>query len=95
MNMEGRGKLMVKLDQKEDIILCTIEDNGIGRKRAKQLQQEKNNNHVSLGTSITENRLRLVNEVYGKTMKVHYTDLVDQNGEPTGTRVQINIPIIT
>jgi tetratricopeptide (TPR) repeat protein len=95
MNKEGKGMIMVNLQQSEDIILCTIEDNGIGRKRARQLQEERNNNHVSLGTSITENRLRLVNEVYGKTMKVNYTDLADEEGNPTGTRVQINIPIMT
>jgi tetratricopeptide (TPR) repeat protein len=95
MNKEERGMIKVIMEQKEDIILCSIEDDGIGRKKARQLQEEKNHNHVSLGTSITENRLRLVNEVYGKTMKVSYKDLVDEEGNPTGTRVQINIPIMT
>jgi sensor histidine kinase YesM len=95
MNKEGKGHLTVTLEQKKDVILCTIEDDGIGRKKAKELQQEKNNNHVSLGTSITENRLRLVNEVYGQTMKVKYTDLEDEQGNASGTRVRINIPVIT
>jgi hypothetical protein len=36
-----------------------------------------------------------VNSIYGKKMKIQYTDLLDQEGEPAGTRVEINIPIIT
>jgi hypothetical protein len=28
-------------------------------------------------------------------MRVVYTDLVDEKGEAAGTRVQINIPILT
>jgi len=95
MNKEDNGYILVKMEQKEDSILCTIEDNGIGRKRSRELQMEKNQNHVSLGTSITENRLRLVHEVYGKNMKVKYTDLVDEKGKACGTRVEISIPIIT
>lgn len=95
MNKEEKGHLEVKLEQKGEVIFCTIEDDGIGRERAKELQKEKNNNHISMGTSITENRLRLVHEVYGKTMKVKYTDLTDAEGKAAGTRVEINIPVIT
>lgn len=95
MNKEDKGHLAVKLEQKGEVIFCTIEDDGIGRERAKELQQAKNQNHLSMGTSITENRLRLVHEVYGKTMKVKYTDLKDADGHAAGTRVEINIPVIT
>jgi len=95
MNKEERGSLKVSMELRGDVILCTIEDNGIGREKAKAIQKERDENHVSLGTSITENRLRLVNEVYGKTMKVTYTDLKDETGQAAGTKVEITIPFIT
>lgn len=95
MNKEGNGHLKISLEQKGEVIHCTIQDDGIGRKKAREIREEKNNHHVSMGTSITENRLRLVHEVYGKTMKVTYTDLVDKAGQAAGTRVEINIPVIT
>jgi hypothetical protein len=60
-----------------------------------EIKQKKNINHQSLGTNITESRLKLVNEIYGKSMKVIYTDLMDDKGEAAGTKVEINIPIIT
>ena len=63
--------------------------------RKQNLLRKKNQNHNSLGTSITESRLKLVNSIYGKKMKIRYTDLTDINGDAAGTRVEINIPIIT
>lgn len=91
----GKGMLSVELDLRGDHIICTVEDNGIGRARAMEIKLQKNDHHTSLGTNITESRLKLVNELYGKNMQVVYTDLMDSNGEPAGTKVEINIPIIT
>ncbi|MDT8393637.1 MAG: tetratricopeptide repeat protein [Bacteroidales bacterium] len=95
MNKEGKGYIHIGLKHDAETILCSIEDNGIGRKRAMEIKNNKNENHKSLGTSITESRLRLVNSLYGKNMKIKYTDMVDEDGNASGTRVEISIPIIT
>jgi tetratricopeptide (TPR) repeat protein len=91
----GKGFLNVELQLQNDQIHCIIEDNGIGRAKAMEIKQQKNGQHHSMGTNITESRLKLVNELYGKSMSVLYTDLMDSNGESAGTKVEINIPIIT
>lgn len=91
----GKGYLKVDLRLKIGQILCTIEDNGVGRAKANEIKQQKNIIHQSMGTTITESRLKLVNELYGNSMRVVYTDLTDEYGNASGTRVQINIPIIT
>lgn len=91
----GKGHLHIELRLLNDQILCTIEDNGIGRTKAMEIRRQKNTPHQSMGTTITETRLRLVNELYGQKMQVHYTDLQDIHGDPAGTRVQLNIPVIT
>jgi sensor histidine kinase YesM len=96
MNKEnGKGELLVELQLQNGQIICTIEDNGIGRTKAMEINQKKDNHHHSMGTNITESRLKLVNEIYGKSMIISYTDLVDESGEPAGTKVELNIPIIT
>jgi hypothetical protein len=92
---EGKGFVNIDLNLKEDYILCTIEDNGIGREAAKERNLKKEGNHNSLGTQISKSRLDLVNELYGTSLKTIYTDLKDENGEPAGTRVEIHIPIIS
>jgi hypothetical protein len=40
-------------------------------------------------------RLDLVNSLYGTTLKTIYTDLRNEKGEPAGTRVEIQIPIMS
>lgn len=95
MHKEGKGYIHITLKQEKDSILCTIEDNGIGRKKAMEIKKSNGGKHKSMGTSITESRLRLVNSLYGKNMKVKYTDLKDEQGNPCGTKVEISIPIIT
>jgi len=94
-NREDKGFLNIDLKLLDDRIECTIEDNGIGREAALEIKRQKNGNHNSLGTKITESRLNLVNALYGKNMKIDYTDLKDENGNPVGTKVVIHIPIIT
>lgn len=94
-NKEDKGFLNIDLQLLDDRIECTIEDNGIGREAALEIKKQKNGNHNSLGTKITESRLNLVNALYGKNMKIDYTDLKTKNGDPVGTKVVIHIPIIT
>lgn len=94
MPKEEKGYVRVDLKLNHEFILCTIEDNGIGRDAARERNQKKDSNHNSLGTQITKNRLELVNELYGTSLKTIYTDLRNENGEPSGTRVEIHIPII-
>ena len=95
MNKDDKGFLNVNLQLVHDHIMCTIEDNGIGREAAMEIRDNKNKNHNSLGTKITESRLNLVNALYGKNMKIEYTDMKDDAGEPCGTRVVIQIPVMT
>lgn len=95
--MPGDKKGLIKVDLilKKDYISCTIEDNGIGRKAAQERKNSCGNNHNSLGTQIVSSRLDLVNALYGTSLKTVYTDLNDDNGDGTGTRVEIHIPLLT
>ena len=95
MPKEEKGFVTIDLTLKDKYIVCTIEDNGIGREAAHEMQSHRNNNHNSLGTQITASRLDLVNSLYGTSLKTTYTDLVNENGKPGGTRVEIHIPIMT
>jgi hypothetical protein len=56
---------------------------------------KSDNNHNSLGTRIISSRLDLVNSLYGTSLKTYYTDLKNEKGEPAGTRVEIQIPILS
>lgn len=91
------GMVKVDFSLKDDYtILCTVEDNGIGRKRAKEIKErEKTYLHQSKGTAITEDRLRLLhNSRFVEKVFVFTTDLINETSQASiGTRVEILIPI--
>lgn len=95
MPRENKGKLKIDLKLENEYISCIIEDNGIGREAAEEKKRKNENNHNSLGTQIVSSRLDLVNALYGTSLKTTYTDLRNENGEPAGTRVEIQIPILS
>ncbi len=92
---EGKGLVKIDLKLENEYILCTIEDNGIGREAALEEKRRKEINHSSLGTQIVASRLELVNALYGTSLQTVYTDLKSAGGEPEGTLVKIQIPIMT
>lgn len=95
MHKEEQGTVSVDLRLEENTIVCTIHDNGIGREAALKIKNSNNGQHQSLGTTITESRLKLVHSFYGSSMKIEYQDLKSEDGTPQGTKVIIHIPIIT
>jgi LytS/YehU family sensor histidine kinase len=92
---ENKGVIKIDLKLKDEYISCTIEDNGIGREAAMEKKRKSENNHSSLGTQIVTSRLDLVNALYGTSLKTIYTDLKNDDGESEGTRVEIQIPILS
>jgi two-component system LytT family sensor kinase len=93
---DGLIKVDFKLLEEEDMVLCVVEDNGIGREKARQLQLQDPDfqNYRSRGTSITENRLKILHQTQGEQF-VETIDLVDETtGKALGTRVEIKIPIV-
>ncbi|KAA3625493.1 MAG: hypothetical protein DWQ02_21705 [Bacteroidetes bacterium] len=92
------GKVIVNFSLfDEDIILCTVEDDGIGRKKVRELQSQdvRYQSHRSRGTSITEKRLQILMQSKGIDVHVNTIDLTDpKSGKATGTRVEIKIPIV-
>jgi tetratricopeptide (TPR) repeat protein len=86
--LEHGGQLKVEMEHADNqTIICTVEDNGIGRARAEKIKSTK---HQSMGTSITRERLQILNN----NLKVSFTDLRNDAGEATGTKVTIIIPVI-
>lgn len=79
----------------DDKLLCTIQDDGIGRDEVRRIQSEdpQFKNHQSRGTKITEDRLRILFNIPEEESFVQIIDLKDDNGKGIGTRVEIQIPI--
>jgi len=94
----SNGKVNINFNyHDEQTIQCIVEDNGIGRKMAEQIQNQGNyrEKHRSMGTAITQKRLEVLkSSIKNKDLSVNIVDLVDENGAASGTRVEIMIPIL-
>ena len=94
--LDHKGFVSIGIKQEKDCLICTIEDNGIGREAGIEMKKSKNDGSNSLGTQITGSRLELLNSLYGKSLFITtYTDLKDEYGEAVGTHVEIQIPVMT
>lgn len=89
-----KGRLEVRVTLVNDFIVCTITDDGIGRKAAEQdYSLVKKAGHKSMAMKITHDRLELLNNIHHSALSVNITDLVDANGQPCGTKVELFIPV--
>ncbi|MDR7211623.1 histidine kinase [Flavobacterium piscis] len=84
-------EIFFEILKEEQMLKCTVSDNGIGRERASQLRNKK---YQSFATKANKNRLELLN--FGKEKKIGVTidDLINANNEPIGTQVTLLIPIL-
>ena len=92
MNKVEVGHLFLHIKNSGNQVQCIIEDDGIGRKAAAEMNTGKGMQKQSLGTQITKDRLKYIEEMYGIQTNVEILDLVHMDGSAAGTRVTIDIP---
>lgn len=90
--IEGQGLIRIQMKQIENCLSIEIEDNGIGRKRAKQKRTGGGESHRSLATQITTERISLLKGEFPDQVVFEIVDLLDENGEGCGTIVKIQLP---
>lgn len=82
-----KGFLKIEFEQKDENLICCVDDNGIGRKAA--LKNQKNKEHNSKAMEITTERLQLFDS--SSTMKI--IDKFDDHQKSLGTKVIITLPL--
>ena len=86
-----QGHIKISLQLQKNFIFCTIEDNGIGRKKAQEIRDASGIIRRSRGMLITRERLEILNKQNKEKFSVQVTDLYNDSNMPNGTRVEINI----
>jgi ligand-binding sensor domain-containing protein/putative methionine-R-sulfoxide reductase with GAF domain len=87
--IEGDKKLVIMVSVVNNHIHYLIEDNGVGRAKAKSYKQLNKPSHQSMGMQITTERINLFNQ--NKNGSVLITDMVNELQEPCGTKVTIEL----
>ena len=89
----GRGIINISIRKDSNGLICIIEDNGIGRSKAALLKEQQVIQHHSMGMKVTEDRLRILNQLNLERPSVNITDLFTETNVPCGTRAEIIIPV--
>ena len=90
---KSNKRIKLELARENGHILCSIEDNGIGRKKAAELKTMKVSSHQSMGIELTSRRIKSIGKRFGSKLKYFYEDLVDEHGVGCGTRVTVSVPV--
>jgi ligand-binding sensor domain-containing protein/putative methionine-R-sulfoxide reductase with GAF domain len=96
LHKDGNRELMIRFQiRNEDQLLCIIEDNGIGRKRAAEINAGKFDaqKHESKGMKISQERIDLVRLQTDQSTDIRIEDLYDDSGNASGTRVTVTLPL--
>ncbi len=86
-------KLAISFLKNNEQLICEITDNGIGRKAAQKLKESQTQYYKSFATRANTERVELINKDRLQKIEVLISDLTDENQQPTGTRVSIQIPL--
>jgi tetratricopeptide (TPR) repeat protein len=99
MQKEGEGTITIDIsmnneqitDNSEQLLKISITDDGIGRAKAAELKS-KSATHKSHGLKVTSQRIEMLNKLNSTGAKVNIVDLKDNQGNATGTKVELIIP---
>ena len=89
---ESSGKIEVSFDVKDNQLICTITDDGIGISKSKEIKQNSMQAHQSMAMEITKKRLEIMEATILKSAQIEIKELVENNSIK-GTRVTLKLPI--
>ncbi|MCY7352617.1 MAG: histidine kinase [Cytophagaceae bacterium] len=94
MHKPEGGQVRVGVAQPdENHLRVTITDDGVGRAKASELRSKSATRQKSFGMQVTSERIGLINQLYQSQTRIEIHDLVDAEGQPAGTEVEIWIPV--
>ncbi|HEY6162415.1 MAG TPA: histidine kinase, partial [Bacteroidia bacterium] len=89
---DSKGELTISIRKNDHQLICIIDDNGIGRKKANENRMNRMS-HRPLGLAVTEERINMLNRFHSGRASVMIEDKTDAGGEAGGTRITLTIPL--
>ncbi|MEM7035856.1 MAG: histidine kinase, partial [Bacteroidota bacterium] len=90
----GKGRLQVHFTIADYQLICRVEDDGIGRKAARELGHSQAVRRNSLGMKVAHSRIEVLRNLSNSDLGLEIEDLFDASGQACGTRVEIRLPIL-
>lgn len=87
LHKKGERKILIRVEAQEEQVICTIEDNGIGRKYAREINGHKKEQN-SMGMKLFTDRLKLNNRLLECKLDYQIIDKYE-NSVATGTKINL------
>ncbi|WP_407556786.1 histidine kinase [Winogradskyella sp. 4-2091] len=82
---ENSGVLTISFKAENDMLICSVDDNGIGRKSS--TANKANTENKSMGMAITKSRIEIINKLKNTNGNVEIIDKTE------GTRIDVSLPM--
>ena len=90
---QEKGTIAISFELKNENLLCTISDNGVGLEASQKLKEQSVSIHKSMALDITKKRLEMMESTTQKKSFVTIDEIVDENGVVKGTKVVLHLPV--
>jgi tetratricopeptide (TPR) repeat protein len=91
-NPEKIGQLKIEIRTENEFLVCSVEDNGVGRANTVNIKSISGFKKESLGIKLTEERLELISKTKKVESYFSIKDLIDGNNNSAGTLVEMYLP---
>lgn len=91
---ETTGHIEIRFKLEGNLIRFEVEDDGVGREKAREIELKQKRIHRSMSTSITQERLTKLNKKLKHKIRMEIIDLKDNLGKACGTKVTFGIPVV-
>ncbi|MEX1001755.1 MAG: histidine kinase [Crocinitomicaceae bacterium] len=85
-------KLNILFSENTNDIICTIDDNGIGRNAISEKKNSEKENHVSHGMQLINSKINILNQLFHDGFSVRTIDKTTPDYKSEGTRIELTFP---
>jgi len=87
-----KGRIIIHFEEKEDVLVCNVEDNGIGIKRTREMGMDNFRKHLMAGMELSKMRAEWINKIFHTEIRIEIIDKEEKLGDMSGTLVRIWVP---
>ncbi len=93
MHKKNDRTLLIDFSLNGSCLQIVIDDNGVGRKKSNEINQQRANRYQSFATKANQKRLELLNVGHHEQIGIDIIDKFDADDQAIGTKVILQIPI--
>jgi LytS/YehU family sensor histidine kinase len=89
----GKGFIKITFRQTDDVLVCEIEDNGVGIETSRKLKENSVKIHKSMALEISKKRLETLEELIKKKIHLTIEEIKTEENVSEGTKVTLELPL--